>query len=196
MAERTPEQEAYDLVVRLWDEARAGLELTLDGKTLWELRDRNARRYLGDHWDTRPKENLKQATINRTGAAIIATTSVQTAVPLKLQVTPQQSQDEALVYLTDRGIRRLKRLIADGIISPESFPLEIITSEKPVSQQVAEALEMLLETQMSPDGMPMPPLLKEDIHVVQVTDQKVAETLQIIAEQLLDDTGPGDDSDA
>jgi len=183
------ERKVLGLVDRLWADSATGLTAVVANQSgvplsLWDIRERNERRYLGDHHDNSPKPGLKQATINRIGTAVNTIASVQTEQPWRLKLTPQQTDDPPVGFLTDAGIREIKRLMAmpdpttgAPFLSLEGFDNQQYTAATPIDPAHLEALETLL--QFNP-LLGRPPL-EEGRHLVLVNDGKAAEYMELIA---------------
>lgn len=200
------ESKALKMAERLWRDAQRGLSVHIDGMSLWKIRERNERRYLGDHHDSSPASGIKQATINKIGTAITTTTSVQTEQPWRLKLTPVTTDEPPLFFLTDTGIRKLQRLSQPQRPGPNGEPAppppitlndfsQDVDSQTPLPQDMGEALFELTKTQTVPITDPttgevvpqqVPPLLEEDKDIIAVTDAVAAGAMQTVAESLLD----------
>ena len=195
------ERRAAELVERLWADASAGLELVIGGKTLWEIRERNARRFLGDMWDTEPPENFEQATINRTQHAIETSASVQIERPWTLDVTAVETDDPGGWWITHKGINKLKMVARDltdmrtgEVVRPAqvnlehlNFGIDQLSPSFPLDDDDAQELVLLTEPHVDQmTGQQMPAVLEMDVDIVHLTDAKCAEEMQRIMEVMLE----------
>lgn len=194
------DRKAAGLVNRLWSDGSSGLELIIADDTLWELRERSARRYLGDHWDTEPPENFEQAELNWTLHAIQTSAAVQIERPWTLDVTPVESDEPGTWWVTQKGIDKLMMVARDltdlrtgEVVKPAlinlehlNFSIEELSPSIPLDENDAQELVLLTEPQLDQaTGQAMPPILEVDIHLVHLTDAKCAEEMQRLMSRYL-----------
>ena len=184
MAEPTKaERDTLDLVERLWTEATSGLHFSIDGDTLWDIRVRNARRFLGDAWDTDPRPGMKHVVLNRTGSSILTTVSVQTEQPLRLKISPFETGDEPLYYLTGRGVRMVNRARTEGALDLGDVGEDELQPGVELPPEIGETVEALTREQVDPlTGAPMPALLEHGRDLITVDDNLVATEMQSLGE--------------
>lgn len=181
-----PERKTLEMVNRTWVDYSRGLDVMIGGMQLWDIRERNGRRYLGEHHDRNPKKGMQHATINRIANAITTTVAVQTEQPWRLRLTPRESSEDPQYFLTNSGIRKLQAAQANGGIQLQDFMIDNITSDREIDAAHGEAIETLTKPITQPDGTTIPPILEEDKDLIKLTDAKAAEQLQLICTALLD----------
>ena len=102
-------------------------------------RDRDARevtmldsqnRYVGKHWKTQPPRGLQQFTINRTQKIVRTSTAIQTQKRPRVSITPVETNDPPVVYLTDSGSLKTVEQGTPGLTDEQKGGLEPITPEQ------------------------------------------------------------------
>lgn len=180
------ERKTLELMNRTWADYGRGLDIPIGDKSLYEIRKRNARRYLGDHHDKEPRQGMLQATVNRIGNAITTTVAVQTEQPWQLRLTPRETDDPPKYFLTDAGIRKIQTAVAEGKVSLEGFLIDNVTSDDEIDAAHGQALEAMTKPQPMPDGSVSPAILEGEKDLVKITDAKCAEELQVICVAMFD----------
>ena len=157
------------------------------------------RRYVGDHHDVAPQDELVQFTLNRDQVSILTNVAEQTQQPFTNIFTPVEYKDQPAYFLTRSGITqiqdlRLERLSQNAeaialspIIPPgldsliKGMSVEQLSGEEEISSSQVKKLKRFMETMILPDGQSVEPLLDTNA-IVEINDSFRAERLQKLVE--------------
>lgn len=131
--------------------------------------DENLEFYLGDQWKHNPPEGLEQFTLNLTQSAIIAAAAVQTENRPVVNITPRETGDPPLFFLTEEAAARI------GANPSEPIP------EQAVQQLTMGAVDP------ATGAMAPGPVLPEEI--IPVTDEVVAQAIKTVIDAMWDRSG-------
>jgi hypothetical protein len=140
--------------------------------------DENLNWYLGNHWKKPPKRGLKQFVDNRIQAAIIAHAAVQTESRPRIKLTPVETSDPPVTYLSPSGAAKVSQLNLPDI-TPQQLQGQV-----PLSLEQASLLMMQAGPDDPATGQPTNVFGPEDF--ILVNDALAAEALQTTLDVLLD----------
>jgi hypothetical protein len=114
-AQQVEETTRFELLRR--EAYRAISKPIVGGLTLEQLWEQSGRRYLGDHWESEPREGFVHETINKIMGVVITHTSAEVAYSPRARFTPVESSDEPrAVFFKPSGARSLMRKTKGGTL--------------------------------------------------------------------------------
>ena len=160
------------------------------------------RRFVGDHHDVAPQDELVQFTLNRDQVSIITNVAEQTQQPFSPTFSPVEYNDQPQYFLTKHGVQQLFDLKVESVESminagPEAEPqlaipptlealMESMTDgqangEEPLRSSQVKNLKKHMEPTILPTGQSLEPPLDTNA-IIEINDAFRAERLQKLVE--------------
>lgn len=146
-------------------------------RSLYEdIWDNNFDLYNGDHWKQSAPEGLTQFTLNRTQNAIIASVAVQTEQRPAIRLSPVESNEPPVLFLSPVGAQKLDAVLEGGEQLVEGFSESQVRGEEAISGEHVAALAALPDFDPSTD-------------IFQITDAVVTDSVQRVFDVMWDRSG-------
>ena len=150
------------------------------------------RRWMGDHWDTKPRRGLKSYVVNRNQTAIASQTANQLgASGIRTQIEPIESDDAPVFAINPAAGRRIMAAIGqdselnDIITNMLGLSEDHLLGDAAISKEVAETLLSAIESPgVDEMGAPIPPIIDQGVF----SDEDIIELDDALFAKIVNDT--------